>query len=104
MTRYRVAAFLTSLALTFNMPPPGPAPHCHQLYSQRALRKMRNLFQVGLYEWKVQQLERARAAVQHRLTVNQLLDPDVTSPASIIGGRKASELKQSPALGATTCL
>ena len=109
MTRYRTAAFLTSLALTFSMlgVSPAPRPSCRpltDLYSQRALRRMRNLFQMRMYEWKVQQLERAKAAAQHRISVNQLLDSDVASPSSITEGRETSKLKQKPALGATTCL
>jgi hypothetical protein len=107
MTRYRIAAFLTSLALTFSLSSPVP-PSCHRptaLYSERALRRMRNLFLIRTYEWKVRQLERARAAVQHRMTAGELLDPDVTSRNSIIAkGWKPTELKQSPSFGATACL
>lgn len=98
MTRYRVVTILTSLTLTFSLlgATPAPRPSCRplsDLYSQRRLRKMRNLFQMRVYEWKVQQLERAKAAVRHRLSVDDL-----------IKGREASELKQKPALGATSCL
>ena len=105
MTRYRVLAALTSLVLTFSLPAPSPGPpRCRQIYSARATRRMRNLFRIQVYEWKVRQLERAEAAVRHRVSVSQLLDPDVALLPTISRGGKASKLKQSTALGATTCL
>jgi hypothetical protein len=73
------------------------------LYSPRAMRRAKVLLQLQLLELREERLERARAAVLRKITLDQLLDPPPTSGGKV-QGVVPSNLKQRQAFGTTKCL
>ncbi|HTX56309.1 MAG TPA: hypothetical protein VMD47_04320 [Candidatus Acidoferrales bacterium] len=81
MFRYLAGVALTSLALTaatIAAPPPGAAaraclPAHGTPYSARALRRFRAILQLRVLEARRARLALVQGAIEHRLTVDQLL-------------------------------
>ena len=100
MSRYRIAVALTSLIFTLGA---TPCQIPHGLYSPRAIRRAKVLLQLQLLELREQGLERARAAVLRKITIDQLLDPH-PALGRTVQGALPSNLKQRQAFGTTKCL
>ncbi len=56
-----------------------PRPDARSLYSAHALREMRTYLRLRMLELREADLDRARLVIEHRLSVDQLLDPPGTS-------------------------
>jgi len=100
---YRIGVVLTSLVLITGLQaaaaparkPPCPSP---ALYSAHALRRIRTLLQLQRLELRRERLQFAAAAIEHRISVDELLR-ETSQPAGVT---KEMELKQLPCLHAIT--
>ncbi|HEY5339853.1 MAG TPA: hypothetical protein VIK27_02410 [Candidatus Aquilonibacter sp.] len=107
MLRYLARALVTSLvlwALPAAAPPPpqrcGPA--LRDLYSARALRRLRANLELRLLEARRKRVHLAYQVIAHRKPVDAILDsPD--DAALLAQGTSALHLKQLPATGVTRC-
>jgi hypothetical protein len=79
--RYLVRVILTSLvllpALAAVAPADAPPPRCsaplRELYSPRALRRLRTMLQLRVLEARRRRLALAQAVIERRATIDQLL-------------------------------
>jgi hypothetical protein len=109
MSRYRIVVALTSLMVAFVPSTCHPEVQMRSiclegpLYSARAIRRAKVLLQLQLLQMREEGLDRARAAVERKITIDQLLDPHPPSEAKV-QGVVPSSLKQRQAFGTTKCL
>ncbi|HTU69282.1 MAG TPA: hypothetical protein VMF11_03085 [Candidatus Baltobacteraceae bacterium] len=111
LNRYLVRVVLTSLALAASLAAAAPAPTftpgaCSgvrtQLYSARALRRLRTLLQLRLLEARRRRLAAVQAAIEHRATIDQLLAlPD---DAAVVEGSDDPRLKHLRIASTSKCL
>lgn len=105
--RYRNALTVTSLALTLGLAAPSPAPRrtcvpLADLYSARALRRIRTTLQLELIRSRVKQLRLARAAVVGTLPAGALLSAPSASQL-LAQDMVHVKLKHLPRTGTTQC-
>ena len=99
LDRYLARVALTSLALSMTIAaaPPSACP-----YAPRVLRHIRAALTLRILEARRARLAAAAGAIQHRITIDQLLAlPD--DAAVLAQGAKDSRLKHFHARGASTC-
>jgi hypothetical protein len=96
LIRYLAQVVLTSLVAV----PCAPAQH--NLYSPRALHRVRTELALALWQARVARLDAARAAIAGRLPIDALLAlPD--DAAILAKGPHDAHLKQLAQPGATNC-
>jgi hypothetical protein len=103
--RYLTIVFVTSLVLSPGNAP-GAAPHCgadlRAFYSPRALRHMRTLLQLRLYEERRRRLQQLVQMLARHASVDEMLRlPD--DAAALSQGTQPKQMKHLSLPAATTC-